>query len=217
MPVFVAHTKKKEKKKKENKCHVCNKEPYLQASLCLLYLDWSFCLCSFIADIISPDLLQLRRLKVGAAHCAGSKMSKFNRKTPVLISVYLSLRNVDLLWGSYNESFLSGWYLVLKSILGFSHFKLTALRSDCGHKFSGLICSSLAQSRSPPPAALHDGWPEVVLHRLKYPRVCCKQNPDTRNGTYFQNDWLWACSGRVWPRHGGQPLTESDNRVLIKM
>lgn len=36
MPVFVAHTKKEEKKKnkyEENKCHVCNKERYLQASL----------------------------------------------------------------------------------------------------------------------------------------------------------------------------------------
>lgn len=36
MPVFVAHTKregKKENKRKEKKCHVCNKEPYLQAHL----------------------------------------------------------------------------------------------------------------------------------------------------------------------------------------
>ena len=157
---------------------MCNKEPYLQASLCLLYLDWSFCLCLFIADIISLDLLQLRRLKVGAAHCAG--------KTPVLISVYLSVRNVDLRSGSYNESFLSGWYLVLKSSPDFSHFKLTAPRSDCAHIFSGLICSSLAQSRCAPPAALHAGWPEMVLHGLKYSRLCYKRNPDTRNRMFFR-------------------------------
>lgn len=36
MPVFVAHTKREEKKKineRKKKCHVCNKEPYLQARL----------------------------------------------------------------------------------------------------------------------------------------------------------------------------------------
>lgn len=65
-------------KKRKNKCHVCNKEPYLQASPWLLYLDWSFASASLSVTSFLWICRGLLTFKGRCAAFAGNKMLKFN-------------------------------------------------------------------------------------------------------------------------------------------